>query len=75
MSVTLHVHGAARTVTGSCLRFEAPGAHVLVDCGMFQGPKTLKALNHEPFPFDPARLDAVRSPTRISTTAGCCRAW
>ncbi len=59
MSVTLHFHGAARTVTGSCLRFEAPGAHVLVDCGMFQGPKTLKALNHEPFPFDPASLDAV----------------
>lgn len=59
MSVTLNVHGAARTVTGSCLRFEAPGAHVLVDCGMFQGPKTLKALNHEPFPFDPASLDAV----------------
>jgi metallo-beta-lactamase family protein len=57
--VTLRFCGAARTVTGMCLLFEAPGGRVLVDCGMFQGPKTLKALNHEPFPFDPRTLDAV----------------
>ena len=57
--VTLRFCGAARTVTGMCLLFEAPGGRVLVDCGMFQGPKTLKALNHEPFPFDPRGLDAV----------------
>ncbi|MCU0944045.1 MAG: MBL fold metallo-hydrolase [Rubritepida sp.] len=57
MEVGLKVCGAARTVTGLCLLFEAPGARFLVDCGMFQGPKTLKALNHEPFPFDPASVD------------------
>ncbi len=59
MTVTLKVCGAARTVTGLCLLFEAPGARFLVDCGMFQGPKTLKALNYEPFPFDPRSLDFV----------------
>ncbi|MBW8270090.1 MBL fold metallo-hydrolase RNA specificity domain-containing protein [Caldovatus aquaticus] len=59
MAVTLRVCGAARTVTGLCLLFEAPGARFLVDCGMFQGPKSLKALNYEPFPFDPRALDCV----------------
>ena len=32
---------------------------VLVDCGLFQGPKTLKALNYGAFPFRPADIDAV----------------
>lgn len=59
MTIGLRVCGAARTVTGLCLLLEAPGARVLVDCGMFQGPKTLKALNYEPFPFEPASVDAV----------------
>lgn len=59
MAVTLTVCGAAREVTGLCLLFETPEARFLVDCGMFQGPKTLKALNYEPFPFDPKHLDAV----------------
>jgi metallo-beta-lactamase family protein len=56
----MRVCGAARTVTGLSLLFEAPGgARFLVDCGMFQGPKSLKALNYEPFPFDPHGLDLV----------------
>jgi metallo-beta-lactamase family protein len=59
LSITLKVCGAARTVTGLCLLFETPDARVLVDCGMFQGPKTLKALNYEAFPFDPRSIDAV----------------
>jgi metallo-beta-lactamase family protein len=59
MAVTLTVCGAARTVTGSCLLFDTGSTRFLVDCGMFQGPKTLKALNHEPFPFDPRGIDFV----------------
>jgi len=59
MGVTLTFCGAARTVTGLCLLFEWAGRKVLVDCGMFQGPKTLKALNHEPFPFDAREIGAV----------------
>lgn len=31
----------------------------MVDCGLFQGPKTLKELNYGPFPFDPKKVDFV----------------
>jgi metallo-beta-lactamase family protein len=55
----LRIHGAARTVTGSCHVVEAEGRRVLVDCGLFQGSKTEKELNYRPFPFDPRAVDAV----------------
>ena len=57
--IRLHLHGAARAVTGSCLRLETPGGALLIDCGMFQGPKTEKELNYRPFPFDPTGIKAV----------------
>lgn len=50
--------GAALTVTGSCHRIEARGRRILVDCGLFQG-RGLAARNAEPFPFEPADIDAV----------------
>ena len=59
MSVKLHFHGAARTVTGSCYLIETERAKVLVDCGMFQGSKSMDALNYRPFPFQPAAIDAL----------------
>lgn len=59
MPITLSFHGAAGCVTGSCFRLQTEHARVLIDCGMFQGSKTLKALNYEPFPFDPRAIDAV----------------
>lgn len=59
MSTRLTFFGAARIVTGSCFAVDAGGRRILVDCGMFQGPKTEKELNYRPFPFDPATLDAV----------------
>lgn len=59
MSAKLSFFGAAGCVTGACMLIETDQARVLVDCGLFQGPKTLKALNYENFPFDPAKLDAV----------------
>ncbi len=51
--------GAARTVTGSCHHLRLDHANVLFDCGLFQGGANLEARNREPFPFDPAELDAV----------------
>jgi metallo-beta-lactamase family protein len=53
----LTFHGAAGTVTGSCSLIETAGTRCLVDCGMFQGNKTIRALNDKPFPFDPAAID------------------
>jgi metallo-beta-lactamase family protein len=59
MSVSIRFCGAARTVTGSCHLFQTRSGRLLVDCGLFQGPKTLKALNYGEFPFRPADIDAV----------------
>ncbi|WP_316976554.1 MBL fold metallo-hydrolase [Shumkonia mesophila] len=51
--------GAARTVTGSCYHVSVPGFRFLVDCGMFQGTKTIRELNYGDFPFDAKAVDAV----------------
>ena len=59
MSVTIRFCGAARTVTGSCYLFQTRSGSFLVDCGLFQGPKTLKALNYGAFPFRAADIHAV----------------
>jgi metallo-beta-lactamase family protein len=58
-AIELAFHGAASTVTGSFLHLRLPGGAILVDCGLFQGPKALQALNHAPLPIDPGALDAV----------------
>ena len=57
MTVTLHFHGAAGTVTGSCYRVVHPGGQFLVDCGLFQGNKSVRDLNLKPTPFSPKGID------------------
>jgi metallo-beta-lactamase family protein len=59
MSVRLTFHGAARTVTGSCMEFSHGNSRILVDCGLFQGSRSLEDLNREPPDFDPRKIDAV----------------
>lgn len=54
MSLELSFHGAAGCVTGICARLTTGRANVLIDTGMFQGPKTLKA-RLEALPDDAAR--------------------
>ena len=56
---TLTFHGAARTVTGSCMELRCRDRRLLIDCGLFQGSRTLEELNREPFQFDASGLDAV----------------
>ena len=51
--------GAAGTVTGSRHLVESGGLRVLVDCGLFQGPKELTRRNREPLPVAPSSLDFV----------------
>lgn len=51
--------GAAGTVTGSRHMVEVNGKRLLVDCGLFQGPKKVRIKNWEPFPVEPSSIDAV----------------
>ena len=56
---TLAFHGAAGTVTGSCYELQHHDARLLIDCGLFQGPRGLEQLNFSRFDFDPAELAGV----------------
>lgn len=35
------------------------GHRILVDCGLFQGTRTLESLNYSPLPFEPAKIEAI----------------
>ena len=52
-------HGAAGTVTGSRTMLTAGQHQILVDCGLFQGRKSIRKRNWEHPGFDPKALDAV----------------
>jgi metallo-beta-lactamase family protein len=56
---TLQFLGATRMVTGSRFLVRTSTASVLVDAGLFQGNKRERLANWEPFPVDPATIDAV----------------
>jgi metallo-beta-lactamase family protein len=46
-------------VTGSKTCVETAQGRFLVDCGLFQGPREVRARNWEPFPLDPSDLASV----------------
>jgi metallo-beta-lactamase family protein len=58
-AIELTFHGAAQTVTGSCMEIGWRGRRMLIDCGLFQGSRTLETLNREPFSFAAEKLDCV----------------
>lgn len=51
--------GAAGTVTGSKHLINTGGFQVLVDCGLFQGPKEWRERNWQPLPIPAQEIDAV----------------
>lgn len=59
MSIDLGFCGAAGTVTGSCYWITHPKGQFLVDCGLFQGSKTVRELNYGDFPFKAEEIDFV----------------
>ena len=59
MSVKVTFHGACGVVTGSCFEVRTEQAGILIDCGMFQGTKSIKELNYGPFPFSPQTIQAL----------------
>lgn len=59
MTIRIKFCGAAGTVTGSCYWIKTENCQFLIDCGLFQGTKTLKELNYGSFPFDAKAIDFV----------------
>ncbi len=51
--------GAAHTVTGSCFIIETNLTKIMVDCGMFQGPRFIRERNYKPFQVRPETVDFV----------------
>lgn len=55
----IHFHGAAQTVTGSMHLLEVNGAKMLLDCGLYQGPRKESFERNRNFPFKIKEIDAV----------------
>ena len=59
MTLAISFLGAAGTVTGSRHLVEQGTTRILVDCGLFQGLKTLRLRNWDAFPVKPGSLASV----------------
>lgn len=57
--IKLAFHGAAGTVTGSKYLISVNEQKVLIDCGIFQGPRDLRQRNWKPLPFAASDVSAV----------------
>lgn len=58
-AVILQSLGAAETVTGSKHLLKTPGLSILIDCGLFQGIKSLREKNWEKLLVDPSDIDVM----------------
>lgn len=59
MSFELQFLGGAGTVTGSKYLITFKGKKILVDCGLFQGVKSLRLKNWDDLPINASEIDAV----------------
>lgn len=59
MAFELQFLGAAGTVTGSKYLLTYKNKRILIDCGLFQGLKTLRLKNWDKFPINPAEIDSI----------------
>ncbi len=57
--VTISFLGATDTVTGSRTLISSKQSKILVDCGLFQGIKSIQRKNWDPFPIAANQIDAV----------------
>jgi metallo-beta-lactamase family protein len=57
--VTISFFGAARTVTGSRHLLDLDGHRILLDCGLYQGPRYESYERNMRMPFDPASVSCV----------------
>ena len=57
--IILQSLGAAETVTGSKHLLRTPELNILVDCGLFQGIKSLRMKNREELPVHPGDIDML----------------
>jgi len=51
--------GATKIVTGSNFLIETKNSKFLIDCGMFQGSKSIDRMNYQPFSFNPNEIDFI----------------
>lgn len=58
-AIYLQSLGAAETVTGSKHLLRTPCLNILIDCGLFQGIKSLREKNWESLPIDPGAIDVM----------------
>jgi len=59
MDVRVKFLGGAGSVTGSKYLLEIDNYKLLIDCGLFQGLKSLRLRNWDPFPINPKEINAV----------------
>ncbi|MGV3686216.1 MAG: MBL fold metallo-hydrolase RNA specificity domain-containing protein [Daejeonella sp.] len=57
--IVLQSLGAAGTVTGSKHLLKTPGLNILVDCGLFQGIKSLREQNWQSLPLPARDIDVL----------------
>ncbi len=57
--ISIKFLGAASTVTGSKHLLQTPEQNILIDCGLFQGIKSLRLRNWEPLPVNVSEIKTI----------------